>query len=81
MLRTGKLRKRASVVHRFASYILITVGVFSLWEAGIGTAAWVGCARGSGFVACGEPAKAAQDTIRGLITLGLGLLYQNQNEP
>lgn len=68
-------------MRQFAAYILIAVGVFSLWEAGIGTAAWIGCSNASGFAACGEPAKAAQDTIRGLVTLGLGLLYQNQREP
>ena len=67
-------------MHRFASSILIAVGVFSLWQAGIATAAWVGCATVSGFNVCSEPAKTAQDTLGGLVTLGLGLLYQNKAE-
>jgi hypothetical protein len=67
-------------MRQFAAYILITVGLFALWQAGLGTAAYVGCVKGSGFAACQEQAKAAEGTVGGLITLGLGLLYQNRNE-
>ena len=67
-------------MRRFAPYVLIVVGVFAFWRASIATGSWVGCVTPSGFVACGTPAKAAEETLGGLITLGLGLLYQNRNE-
>jgi len=67
-------------MRQFAAYILITVGVFAVWRASLGTAAYVGCVKASGFARCADQARAAEETVGGLITLGLGLLYQNQKD-
>jgi hypothetical protein len=67
-------------MRQFASHILAAVGVFAIWQGGLATGAWVGCVMGAGFKACEAPARAAQDTVGGLITLGLGLLYQNHKD-
>ena len=77
----GQARRTADhVMRQFAPYVLIAVGVFCLWRAGVATSAWTGCVSVSGFAACEAPAKAADDVLGGIITLGLGLLYQNRNE-
>jgi len=67
-------------MRQFAAYILIFVGSLMALEACIGIADWIGCAATSGFAACGGTRRAAQETLRGLIALGLGLLYQNQKQ-
>lgn len=68
------------MVPRFTGYILIAVGLAMVWAGGITTADWLLCIANGGGQGCKASKSDAVVTVQGIVTTGLGLLYQRNPE-